>query len=290
MVSAAVGPAVSSLGKLIGSSGAAAGIGAGLGLGAAAGGAVSQVALLPFNAANNFIGSGFFGYGMILGERYAYQNDWPKIQKRLESGEQIENIMGEYAGTFTAMIMEEAKIIFSSLSQGMSDMIAAAVGGQVEIDAFTAGRGGQAEARDQRVGASQINIDGEVFIQAGSQQAKDISATGFTRLKETPVQQHITKIQAPVNKQIDKIITSAPKAVPFAGGAQIFNRNKLIQEISALGQEISLQRKRLASSATVGGTVHNKRLAEMDVIMGKLNKKQLELAVLLSNFNWSRLT
>jgi len=84
-------------------------IGAGVG--------VSSVALAPFNAANTFLGSAFFGYGMILGERYMYQEDWPKIQQRLVNGEKIENIIQEYTGVFTATVMKEAKIIFDTVTR-----------------------------------------------------------------------------------------------------------------------------------------------------------------------------
>ncbi len=87
----------------------------GLGIGAGVG--VSSVALAPFNAANTFMGSAFFGYGMILGERYMYQADWPKIQQRLENGEKIENIIQEYTGRFTAVVMSEAKIIFDTVTR-----------------------------------------------------------------------------------------------------------------------------------------------------------------------------
>ncbi len=90
-------------------------IAGGLGIGAGVG--LSSVALAPFNAANTFMGSAFFGYGMILGERYMYQADWPKIQQRLENGEKIENIIQEYTGTFTAVVMKEAKIIFDTVTQ-----------------------------------------------------------------------------------------------------------------------------------------------------------------------------
>jgi len=90
-------------------------IGAGVG--------VSSVALMPFNAANTFLGSSFFGYGMILGERYMYQADWPKIQARLEHGEKIENIIQEYTGTFTAVVMKEAKIIFDSVTTEMLNLM-----------------------------------------------------------------------------------------------------------------------------------------------------------------------
>ncbi len=94
-------------------------IGAGVG--------ISSVALMPFNAANTFLGSAFFGYGMILGERYMYQADWPKIQQRLENGEKIENIIQEYTGRFTAVVMAEAKIIFDSVTSEMLQIMKTAL-------------------------------------------------------------------------------------------------------------------------------------------------------------------
>ncbi len=101
------------------------GVGVGVGIGAGIG--VSSVALAPFNAANTFMGSAFFGYGMILGERYAYQADWPKIQARLENGEKIENIIQEYTGRFTAVVMKEAKIIFESVTEEFVNIMANAI-------------------------------------------------------------------------------------------------------------------------------------------------------------------
>ncbi len=98
-------------------------IGAGVG--------VSSVALAPFNAANTFMGSAFFGYGMILGERYMYQADWPKIQARLEHGEKIENIIQEYTGVFTAVVMKEAKIIFDTVTREFIRIMQEALAGTV---------------------------------------------------------------------------------------------------------------------------------------------------------------
>ncbi len=113
-------------------------IGAGVG--------VSSVALAPFNAANTFMGSAFFGYGMILGERYMYQADWPKIQQRLENGEQIENIIQEYTGTFTAVVMKEAKIIFETVTREFIAIMAEALRGadaaEPKIEAGAGGVGG----------------------------------------------------------------------------------------------------------------------------------------------------
>ncbi len=73
------------------------------------------------------MGSAFFGYGMILGERYAYQADWPKIQARLENGEKIENIIQEYTGRFTAVVMKEAEIIFSNITTQFGEIMISAL-------------------------------------------------------------------------------------------------------------------------------------------------------------------
>ncbi len=105
---------------VVGAIAGGASIGAGVG--------ASSVALMPFNAANTFLGSAFFGYGMILGERYMYQADWPKIQQRLENGEKIENIIQEYTGRFTAVVMAEAKIIFESVTREMVEIIKTSLG------------------------------------------------------------------------------------------------------------------------------------------------------------------
>ncbi len=116
-------------------------IGGGLAIGAGVG--ISSVALAPFNAANTFLGSAFFGYGMILGERYMYQADWPKIQQRLENGEKIENIIQEYTGVFTATVMKEAKIIFDTVTREFIEIMKQALlSGQVGETKIEAGSGG----------------------------------------------------------------------------------------------------------------------------------------------------
>ncbi len=82
-------------------------IGAGVGL--------SSVVLAPFTAGNNLLGSFFFGYGMILGERMMYQEHWPKIQKRLANGEELFKIMEEY-------IREATNAIIPLATQTMIDV------------------------------------------------------------------------------------------------------------------------------------------------------------------------
>ncbi len=84
---------------------AAAGVG---GLAGAAGGSLALIAMAPLNAANNFIGSYYFGYGMIAGERDMYQEDWPKIKARLDKGEAFAAIWEEYVTRNTSGVMSNA--------------------------------------------------------------------------------------------------------------------------------------------------------------------------------------
>ncbi len=85
----------------------AVGIGAAV-AGASVASAGVNVLFAPYTAANNFIGSFFFGYGMILGERLMYQQDWPRIQERLAKGEQLFNIQNDYTREALNMITKQA--------------------------------------------------------------------------------------------------------------------------------------------------------------------------------------
>jgi len=76
-----------------------------------AGAGLVQLALAPLYAANNYIGSYFFGSGMILGERDMYQEDWPKIKLRLDKGESFISIIEEQTINNTTAIMGNAKNI-----------------------------------------------------------------------------------------------------------------------------------------------------------------------------------
>ncbi len=76
--------------------------------GAAIGGGLAIVVLAPLNAANNYIGSYYFGYGMIGGERDMYQEDWPKIKARLDKGELFATIWEEYVTKNTSGVMKNA--------------------------------------------------------------------------------------------------------------------------------------------------------------------------------------
>ncbi len=89
----------------------------------AIGGGVAITVLAPLTAANNFIGSFFFGDGMIIGERKAYQHDWPKIKKRLDNGEDFITILEEYTIDNTTAVMSTAKQIIQVVKPIWFEMV-----------------------------------------------------------------------------------------------------------------------------------------------------------------------
>ncbi len=91
----------------------------------AIGGGVAVTVLGPLTAANNFIGSFFFGDGMIIGERKAYQHDWPQIKKRLDNGESFITILEEYTIDNTTAVMASAKAIIEVVKPIWFEMVKA---------------------------------------------------------------------------------------------------------------------------------------------------------------------
>ncbi len=83
-------------------------LGGGL-IGGLVGGAMSQVVTAPFVAGNNFLGSYFFGSGMLLGERQMYQRDWPRIKERLDKGTRFDVVLEEYMKENTQAVLNVAK-------------------------------------------------------------------------------------------------------------------------------------------------------------------------------------
>ncbi len=92
-------------------------------VGGAIGGGLAVTVLAPLTAANNFIGSFFFGDGMIIGERKAYQNDWPKIKKRMDDGESFLNILEEYTIDNTTAVMSSARQIIEIVKPIWFEMV-----------------------------------------------------------------------------------------------------------------------------------------------------------------------
>ncbi len=95
----------------------------GAALGGVLGGGLAITVLAPLTAANNFIGSFFFGDGMIIGERKAYQNDWPKIKARLDKGESFLNILEGYTIENTTAVMQSAKMIIEEVKPIWFEMV-----------------------------------------------------------------------------------------------------------------------------------------------------------------------
>ncbi len=236
-----VGVVGRTLAGLLKSTGPAAGLGVGIGAGSAAGGSAVSVAMMPFNAVNNFLGSGFFGYGMIIGERYAYQNDWPKIQERLEKGEKIFDIMHTYTGTFSAVMMSEAKIIMQDVSTFVHDLMTSfASGASDKGAASTAGIQWFIDMMNEQndpnfIGPKITDTNPEIFqddrnIEKAQEELEE-------RLRQKKIdQQNLLKSQEPTNKEIDKIISNAPTSKRKAGQSQLIERRKLIVQIDVLSK------------------------------------------------------
>lgn len=99
---------------------AAAGVG---GIAGALGGGVAMLVLAPLNAANNFLGSYYFGYGMIAGERKMYQDEWPKIKARLDKGESFITVWEEFITKDTSAVMANAKTIVDAVAKEWNSIV-----------------------------------------------------------------------------------------------------------------------------------------------------------------------
>ncbi len=91
--------------------------------GGAIGGGLAVTVLAPLTAANNFLGSYFFGSGMILGERQMYQDDWIKIKKRLDAGESFLVILEEVMKPNTQAVMQMARQTVIAVSAEWNDIV-----------------------------------------------------------------------------------------------------------------------------------------------------------------------
>ncbi len=97
-------------------------LGAGV-IGGALGGGIAVTVLAPLTAANNFLGSYFFGSGMILGERQMYQDDWIKIKKRLDAGESFLVILEEVMKPNTQAVMQMARETVIAVSEEWNKIV-----------------------------------------------------------------------------------------------------------------------------------------------------------------------
>jgi len=92
-------------------------------VGGALGGGLAVTVLAPLTAANNFLGSYFFGSGMILGERQMYQDDWIKIKKRLDAGESFLVILEEVMKPNTQAVMQMARETVIAVSEEWNKIV-----------------------------------------------------------------------------------------------------------------------------------------------------------------------
>jgi len=77
--------------------------------GAGIGSALAMLVFAPLTAVNNFLGSYYFGSGMILGEREMYQERWPQIKKELDRGRSFIDVLEEVMKESTQGVMNSAE-------------------------------------------------------------------------------------------------------------------------------------------------------------------------------------
>ncbi len=78
-------------------------------IGASIGSAIAMLVFAPLTAVNNFLGSYYFGSGMILGEREMYQERWPQIKKELDKGRSFIDVLEEVMKESTQGVMNSAE-------------------------------------------------------------------------------------------------------------------------------------------------------------------------------------
>ncbi len=113
--------AAASGGGLASGIGLGVGIGAGSAVGAGVGGSAVSIAMVPFNAVNNYLGSFWFGAGMILGERWVYQEVWPKVKAKLDAGEDYMSAVEPFIVQAQTMLMKNAEIIGKDTANELSE-------------------------------------------------------------------------------------------------------------------------------------------------------------------------
>ncbi len=133
--------------------------GAGI-LGGAIGGGLAVTVLAPLTAANNFLGSYFFGSGMILGERQMYQDDWIKIKKRLDAGESFLVILEEVMKPNTQAVMQMARETVIAVSAEWNKIVLDYLSSipQSILDAINRINGGEAAANPWPLGEGVIGV------------------------------------------------------------------------------------------------------------------------------------
>ncbi len=78
-------------------------------VGASIGSAIAMLVFAPLTAVNNYLGSYYFGSGMILGEREMYQERWPQIKKELDKGRSFIEVLEEVMKESTQGVMNSAE-------------------------------------------------------------------------------------------------------------------------------------------------------------------------------------
>ncbi len=92
-------------------------------LGASFGSALAMLVFAPLTAVNNFLGSYYFGSGMILGEREMYQERWIQIKKELDKGTPFINVLEDVMRESTQGVMSSAERTLTQIKPEWERMV-----------------------------------------------------------------------------------------------------------------------------------------------------------------------
>ncbi len=295
----------------------AAGLLAIVGLGAV-GGILANIALTPLTAGASLLQSYWYGSGLILGERMMYTVHWEKIKGRLDKGEDFLQVLDKIMNdditaianlSFKAMD-ETGKLYLDKAGESIADfaekLLSAILGNPVEVTVEKATDTPKGEtgisltiAEIQKWTDSYLKQQHSQFLSkytnATQQHIRTIyksrfKSTGptFEKLKETEKFKEQLEEQQGTNKEIDKIIETAPSVKRKAGQSQKIERNRLIQAIA--DANVKQHEARIVYNGTSGkinnGQTRLKAKERWLVKLRIMQSLQKELAMLLTRYQF----
>ncbi len=245
--------------------------------GGAIGGGLAVTVLAPLTAANNFLGSYFFGSGMILGERQMYQDDWIKIKKRLDAGESFLVILEEVMKPNTQAIMQMARQTVIAVSAEWNDIVLKYLQSipQSIWDAINKVNAGEPLENPWPLGDGVIGIlNGRVECAAGwhANSARSACIKNETQFVQPPPGGPTPPPRPPETPGQQPPIR--PPGVTFnisVAAQKLFNQ--FIEELAVLAKRKVQAKSAAAAARRLGGSAYRNALARIPPILSAITNK-----------------
>ncbi len=245
--------------------------------GGAIGGGLAVTVLAPLTAANNFLGSYFFGSGMILGERQMYQDDWIKIKKRLDAGESFLTVLEEVMKPNTQAIMQMARDTVIAVSAEWNDIVLKYLQSipQSIWDAINKVNAGEPLENPWPLGDGVIGIlNGRVECAAGWHVNSDRTACikNETQFVQPPPGVPTPPSRPPTSPGFQPPIRpTTPKFNISAAAQKLFNQFKA--ELLVLTKQKRAAAAAAAAARRLGGSAYRNALARLPPIIAAITNK-----------------